>query len=251
MKYCQEDARIVSKNKITSDVFDFVISCSQSAALAQPGQFVNILADGFTLRRPISICEIGQGTLRLVMQVRGDGTARIAEKNVGDRLDIVAPLGHGFEIDRSKRAVLVGGGIGAPPLLELSKRFDACTAILGFRSADAMILQNDFEKNCETVITTDDGSAGICGFVTQPLEEMLRSGRADVVLSCGPTPMLRNVAGLCKKYGTPCQVSMEQRMACGVGACLVCACKTKSGMRHVCKNGPVFDAAEVKWDEQA
>lgn len=251
MKYCQEYAEIIHTNEIAEGIFDIVIKCPQSAAIAKPGQFVNILADGFTLRRPISICEIDKEnqTLRLVMQIRGEGTEKIAQKQVGECLDIVSPLGNGFSIEREKRAVVVGGGIGVPPMLETAKHFDKCTAILGFRSKDFVILEKDFSEKCETIITTDDGSYGTHGIVTQPLEEMIKNGEVDVVLCCGPTPMLKGIAQLCQKYNIECQVSMEQRMACGVGACLACACKTNTGMQHVCKCGPVFNGAEVKWDE--
>lgn len=256
MKYTQGKYQILEKKALAKDIFSMVILCPEIAEIAQPGQFVHILPEGCTLRRPISICDIDKekGTLRIVFLVKGEGTKEISEANPGTLIDMLAPLGHGFTIDESfKRVVLVGGGIGTPPMLTLAKIYrERATVISGFRSAEAVILQEDFKQTgAETVLCTDDGSTGIRGFVTEPLKELLEQGNIDAVYACGPMPMLKNIAGLADKAKVCCEVSLEERMGCGIGACLVCACKTKKDgeehFAHVCKNGPVFNAKEVIW----
>ena len=213
-------------------------------------------APGFTLRRPISICGIDRerGTLRFVFEVRGNGTEAIASLGEGESLDVIAPLGNGFRIPEGKRIVVVGGGIGVPPLLGVSHvSRELCTAIIGFRDYTKIILEDEFKENgSETVLCTDDGSVGRQGMVTAPLEEVLKKGETAVVMACGPTPMLKAVVDMCGRYDVPCQVSLEQRMGCGVGACVVCSCMTvrdgKEYYSRVCKDGPVFNAEEVKLD---
>ena len=167
---------------------------------------------------------------------------------------MLAPLGHGFTINpKAKKVVLIGGGIGTPPMLPLARFYgDKAVAISGFRNASAVILQEDFiNTGAETVLCTDDGSAGIHGFVTEPLKELAKQGGIDAVYACGPMPMLKGVAAICKENGIFCEISLEERMACGVGACLGCACRTlRDGdeyFAHVCKDGPVFNAEEVLW----
>ncbi len=257
MKYTQGQYPILEKKTLAKEMYSFVILCPGVAAVAAPGQFVHIRANGFTLRRPISICEIDKqkGTLRIVFEVRGNGTAEIARLNKGDLIDMLAPLGHGFTVQEdAKKVVLIGGGIGTPPMLPLAQLYgDRAAVITGFRSASAVILQEDFRKTgAETILCTDDGTAGIHGFVTQPFEALLKHGGVDAVYACGPMPMLKGIAALSRTYGVPmCEVSLEERMACGVGACLGCACKIKRNdeeyFLHVCKNGPVFNAEEVVW----
>ena len=224
--------------------------------MAVPGQFVHIRAAGFTLRRPISIGGIDRekGTLRIVFEIRGEGTAEIARLNQGDLIDMLAPLGHGFTLSNDyKKVILIGGGIGTPPMLPLAKHYGSrAVAISGFRSASAVILQEDFAATgAQTILCTDDGTAGIHGFVTQPLKEIAEQGGVDFVYACGPMPMLKNVAAICKEYGIGCEISLEERMACGIGACLGCACRTQRNdeeyFAHVCKDGPVFKAEEVLW----
>lgn len=246
---------IVRKSASAKGIFDITVLCPEAADLAQPGQFAQVLAEGFFLRRPISICGIDKanGTLRLVFEVRGKGTEQLSRLNVGDNIDLMAPLGHGFTKAEGK-AVCVGGGIGVPPMLGIASEYGSdAVAITGFRNAAAVILQEDFKAaGCDTVLCTDDGSAGIHGFVTTALEEHLQKEKPGIIYACGPTPMLKAVAGLAEKYGVRCEVSLEQRMACGVGACLGCAVKInrdgKEAFLHVCKDGPVFDAKEVVFD---
>ena len=248
--------QIKGREILAKDIYSIEILCPEVADVARPGQFVHILPPGYTLRRPISICNIDKekGTLRIVFIVKGDGTKDIAKLNEGQLIDMLAPLGHGFTVDDSyKKIVLIGGGIGTPPMLPLAKIYgEKAVVISGFRSAEAVILQEDFKATgAETILCTDDGTMGIKGFVTEPLKELLEKGGVDAVYTCGPTPMLKNIAALASEYGVYCEVSLEERMGCGIGACLVCACKTKKDGEehhaHVCKNGPVFDAKEVIW----
>ena len=193
--------------------------------------------------------------LRLVFAVRGKGTESLAGLNKGDFMDMIAPLGHGFTLfPEAEHVVLVGGGIGVPPMLPLAAYYGSkATVISGFRSFPQVILQEDLAQYCaKTICCTEDGSAGtVKGFVTAPLSDLLREG-VNAVYACGPQAMLKAVARACIESGTYCEVSLEERMACGIGACLGCACRTKDAdgnekYLHVCKNGPVFRAEEVQW----
>lgn len=254
MKYLQGEYRIRSKKNLAKDIYDFEIQADEMAALAKPGQFVHIRVEGFQLRRPISICSLDRekGILRLVFEVRGAGTGQLARLNAGDCIDMMGPLGNGFTmLEPSHKIVVVGGGIGVPPMLEVAKHYaENATAITGFRSANAVILNEDFQKiGAEMMLCTNDGSMGAKGFVTLALKHRLLNGHADMIYACGPGVMLKGVAELAAEFGIPCEVSLEERMGCGVGACLVCACKTvKNGalyLSHVCKDGPVFKAEDV------
>lgn len=221
------------------------------------GQFVHIkCGEGSLLRRPISICD-WQGDqpehlLRIVFEDRGEGTRWLSRRVAGDKLDVLGPLGHGFHMERDGRYLLVGGGIGVPPLLGCAKTaWGNCDAVLGFRSADRAMLLDDFRDCCkDVVVMSDDGSLGEHGFVDAGVRKLLSAGETfDAILACGPKAMLKSVVKAAEEFGVPCQVSMEERMGCGVGACLVCACQTADGhMKHVCKDGPVFDAGEVDWN---
>lgn len=251
MKYNTANAKLIKKEEIAKGMFDFLLECPELACKAQAGQFAHIAVPGKTLRRPISICDATDTTLRIVFQVKGEGTDILSKSKVGDEIDILAPLGHGFEIPQGKKVAFVGGGIGVPPMLYSAKQASEAIAILGFRNKDAVILTDDFEKVCQKVyVATDDGSFGIHGFTTDVLKTVIND--VDLVCACGPTPMLKALAQICKDNNTPCQVSLEERMGCGIGACLVCACKTldKNGNEehsHVCKKGPVYNAEEVVW----
>ena len=249
---------IRSMEQLNPAAWSMVIDCPEAAQKAQPGQFVNLLPDGgFTLRRPISICEIDKaaGTLRLIFEVRGKGTDALAKLRAGDTVNMLAPLGHGFTLlDSSSRVILIGGGIGTPPMLPLAQHYGKNAVVIsGFRTKDAVILQNDFAAaGAKTVLCTDDGSAGRFGLVTLPLEEEIKAQQPAMLCACGPKRMLEAVAALAQAYEIPCEVSLEERMGCGIGACLVCACRTKDAdgneqYTHVCKNGPVFRAGEVIW----
>lgn len=257
MRYTQESCKILHQAEIAPGIYNCTLSAPQIAGAAVPGQFVHILCEPYTLRRPISIggMDAGLGILRLVFEVRGKGTAWLAERQAGEYLDIIGPLGHGFPLlDPEKKAVLVGGGIGTPPLLPLARYYGAqATVITGFRNGQSAILQEDFRAmGAQTILCTDDGSAGFHGFTTQALETHLAGNSCDVIYTCGPKVMMQRVAVQAEAAGILCYVSMEERMACGIGACLGCTCKTKDPQGHpalarVCLNGPVFDAKEVDW----
>ena len=221
------------------------------------GQFLHV-ACGHSrlLRRPISVaCVLAdepENTAALIFEVKGEGTRWLANRKVGDQVDVLGPLGNGFSVEEGGRYLLVGGGIGTPPLLGYAEAFrENAVAVLGFRSADRVILEDRYREACKEVyLCTDDGSAGRHGFVDAQVRDILEKDKNfTAILACGPRPMLKSVAKAAAEYGVPCQVSMEERMACGVGACLGCAIQMADGaMRHVCKDGPVFDAREVDWN---
>jgi len=247
--------KIIEKRAISENIFSFEIYCPEVAEEAKCGQFVHIRVPSCTLRRPISICEVNRAdeTLRIVFEIRGAGTEKLAELNKGDFIDMIAPLGNGFtvkELPEGKRVIVVGGGIGVPPMLQTAKSYKKATAILGFRSFDRVILKRDFEANgIETIICTDDGSVGYHGIVSDPLSRELEKGDVGAVFACGPKPMLASVMRLAKEHGVFCEISLEERMACGVGACVGCVCRIMRGgeekLLRVCKDGPVFNAEEV------
>ena len=221
------------------------------------GQFLHV-ACGHSrlLRRPISVaCVLAdepENTAALIFEVKGEGTRWLANRKVGDQVDVLGPLGNGFSVEEGGRYLLVGGGIGTPPLLGYAEAFrENAVAVLGFRSADRVILEDRYREACKEVyLCTDDGSAGRHGFVDAQVRDILEKDKGfTAILACGPRPMLKSVAKVAAEYGVPCQVSMEERMACGVGACLGCAIQMADGtMKHVCKDGPVFDAREVDWN---
>lgn len=246
-EYAVYKAEILRKTRLTADIFDFTFSAKEVSAQAKPGQFIHIRLPGKALRRPISICETDSvaGSIRIVFQIRGDGTRELARFGNGDFLDILAPLGNGFPLDLPGKVLLLGGGIGTPPLLGAAKVYAKnAIACLGFRNKESVILEEDFRAaGARTVVFTDDGSYGRRGLVTEAAKEE----EYTAIFACGPLPMLRAAKELGMKRGVPCYVSLEERMACGIGACLGCAVKKSSdeSYAHVCRDGPVFDAAEV------
>lgn len=251
----QRNCKIVEAIKLNNFAYSFTLEVGDM--VPGTGQFLQIkCGHSRLLRRPISICDWREGEpenlLRIVFEVRGEGTEWLSCRKVGDILDVLGPLGHGFETDQKGRYLVVGGGIGVPPLLGcVHNAWGNCTAVLGFRDAAHAILLDDFRQACrDVVVTTDDGSLGRHGFVNAAVKEILeKENNFTGVLACGPKPMLKSVVQVAAQYGVPCKVSMEERMGCGVGACLVCACDMADGTRkHVCKDGPVFDAREVDWN---
>lgn len=248
------ECEIVEKRELAESVFAIAVERGELAARSRAGQFAGInCGGGSLLRRPLSICDARGDTVEFVFEVKGEGTRRLADYPAGGCLDILGPLGNGFDIPDGK-ILVAGGGVGVPPLL-----FAACSApgrvdaVLGFRDSGRIILKDRFEEVCGDVrVTTDDGSYGIAGTISGPLEELLEKGGYEAVLACGPRAMLGAAAALCGRYGVPCQVSVEERMGCGIGACLVCACATVADggtrMSRVCKDGPVFNATELVWD---
>ncbi|MEG2857903.1 MAG: dihydroorotate dehydrogenase electron transfer subunit, partial [Clostridia bacterium] len=236
--------------------FDFWLHAPQIARLARPGQFLHIrCGHSRLLRRPISICDIAGDAIRVVFEVRGEGTALLSHRTEGDSVDVLGPLGNGVfpDIFDTRPVLFVGGGIGAPPLLFAAKRCNVAHAVLGFKNSAAVILKDEFYDACKTLlIATDDGSVGAHGTIEKPMGILLDKNDYCAVMACGPRPMLRAAARLAEEHSVPCWVSMEERMGCGVGACLVCACKTHGAsgedeFSHVCKDGPVYPAASVIW----
>ncbi|MGF6376910.1 dihydroorotate dehydrogenase electron transfer subunit [Clostridiales Family XIII bacterium PM5-7] len=215
------------------------------AEISAPGQFVNIKLDGFYLRRPISICAYDENHITIVYKVVGEGTKALSRMHPGDALDVLLPLGNGFDVTRSKDApILVGGGIGTPPLYGLAKALLANgkkpQVILGYNSEEELILLDAFRTiGIEPIITTVDGSVGIRGFVTDAMKDL----NFDYVYTCGPEAMLKAVYD----YAPDGQFSFEARMACGFGACMGCTCETKYGYKRICKDGPVLEKEEIKW----
>lgn len=254
----QEICRVIGNDEVGAGLFALTMEAPVLCLQAQPGQFVHITcSEGNLLRRPISICNVEGDQMTLVFQVKGAGTKWLAGRRAGDVLDVLGTLGHGFRMQElGARPIFIGGGIGVPPMLmtmRVAREMGAQpAAILGFRSRPAVILENAFRAIGETYVCTDDGSYGQHGFVTDVLKTQIAG--ATAVCACGPKPMLRAVSQIAEAQGVPCQVSMEERMGCGIGACLVCACELKlkdgqEGVRygHVCKDGPVFDSKEVVW----
>lgn len=253
-------SEVIMNEEIGASIFFMSIKSPEIAAMALPGQFINMkCSDGLDayLRRPISICDANAdtGIVNVVYQIRGKGTLLLSKCSEGDKIDILGPLGyHGFSVNKShKRIAVVGGGIGIFPLLFLSKKATASAdAFLGYRSKEFVVMEKLFDQVCDDVsISTDDGSYGRKGLVTGPLEESMKKKTYDCVYACGPLPMLKAVVKLCEQYNIECEVSLEQRMGCGIGACLVCVCEIKADNEdgwkhlHVCKDGPVFNGKEV------
>lgn len=245
---------ILKKENIAKEIYSYTILCPDIANIAKAGQFIHVKAEGFTLRRPISVCEIDKpaGTIRMVFEVRGEGTKEIAKLPQGGCIDILAPLGKGFSLlDPTLKVAVIGGGIGVPPMIEVAKHYkENATAIIGFQTSNKIILDQDFQNyGVKTMVCTDDGSKGIKGFVTVGLETLLKESSLDMIYVCGPLMMMKGIVDIANKHNIKCEVSMEQKMACGVGNCLVCVCKTKKNNQekfaHVCIDGPVFKAEEV------
>lgn len=230
-----------------------VLESPALAEAAQPGQFLHIRCGGSQLRRPISIAGVSGHQLTIIFEVKGQGTAWLSQRNPGDVLDVLGPLGHGFP-QIPGRVLLVGGGVGVPPMHFAAQRASAADAVLAFRSADRALLQQEFKGLCGHVtVMSDDGSIGTQGFAAQGAAAMLEAHSYDAVFACGPKIMLKTTFEACRKAGVPCYVSLEERMGCGLGACLTCATPIRSAdgsrtVKEVCKDGPVFRGEEVIWD---
>lgn len=255
----KENAVVLSQERIAQDIYSMWIR-TEAALEAKPGQFISMYTnDGSKLLpRPISICEINraEGSLRVVYRVTGEntGTEEFSRMKAGDVLPVIGPLGNGFPLERAagKKAFLMGGGIGVPPILELAKQID-CDAkqiIVGYRDSETF-LRDEFEQNGQVYISTEDGSEGTKGNVMDAIRE--NGLEADIIYACGPTPMLRAIKTYAEEKGIECWLSLEERMACGIGACLACVCQTKEKDHHsnvnnkrICKDGPVFLSTEVE-----
>ena len=236
---------ILSNTALTDSVYKMVLS-GDTSAITAPGQFVNIQLDGLFLRRPISVCDYDAQTLTIVYKVVGKGTEAMSKMGAGTKLDILTGLGNGYDLSLSgERPVLLGGGVGVPPLYNLAKKMIAqgkyVSVILGFNTASEIFYEEQFKAlGCNVTITTVDGSYGKKGFVTDALPASY-----TYFYTCGPEPMLKAVY---RATSTSGQMSFEERMGCGFGACMGCSCKTLTGYKRICKEGPVMKKEEILWE---
>ena len=236
---------ILESTPLTSSVYKMVLR-GDTSAITAPGQFVNIRLEGKFLRRPISVCDYDAETLTLVYKVVGSGTEQMAAMKAGETLDILTGLGNGYDLGPAGDApLLIGGGVGVPPLYHLAKRLlaqgKAVSVILGFNTKEEIFFEEEFKAlGCTVTVTTADGSYGVKGFVTNALPESY-----TYFYTCGPEPMLKAVYRATTTSG---QMSFEERMGCGFGACMGCSCKTLTGYKRICKDGPVMRKEEILWE---
>ena len=236
---------IKSNIALTATVYKMVLT-GDTSAITCPGQFVNILLDGLFLRRPISVNECVGSELTLIYKVVGKGTEQMAKMTAGQTLDVLTGLGNGYDLSKAgDRPLLIGGGVGVPPLYMLARQLREAgkdvTVILGFNTKDEVFSEEDFKAlGCDTTVTTVDGSYGVKGFVTNALPESY-----TYFYTCGPEPMLKAVY---KATVTDGQFSFEERMGCGFGACMGCSCKTVTGNKRICKEGPVLTKEDIIWE---
>lgn len=249
----REICKIICNKRVAKDIYKMVIESANISSEALAGQFIHVKpSEGYDplLRRPISICEIDveKGHITLLYRVCGKGTRLFANIKPGDCLDVIGPLGKGFPIFTDKKAAVIGGGIGIAPLLELSKKLAAPDIYLGFKD-EAYLVKEFCEYAYTFYLFTEEGNEGSKGYPIEALNENIDN--YDVVYACGPRKMLNRVKSLCEKNNTICFLSMEEKMGCGVGACLVCACESSQEdyYKKVCVDGPVFDSREVKFDD--
>lgn len=237
---------VTENEKIARGTYKMCLS-GDAGAITAPGQFINIALDGRYLRRPISVHDVQDGTVTIIYKVVGQGTEDMTRLATGARLDVLSGLGNGFDTSKSGDSpLLLGGGAGVAPLFMLAKKLRAegkhVTAVLGFGTSDEVFGADELsELGCEVAVTTNDGSAGVCGFVTDAMPEQY-----TYVYVCGPEPMMRAVY---KKAKTSGQYSFESRMGCGFGACLGCSCKTVTGYKRICCDGPVLEREEILWED--
>jgi dihydroorotate dehydrogenase electron transfer subunit len=246
-------AAILANAKLGDDVYGLTLDAPEICREAKPGQFVGVKtgwSEAPFLRRPLSIADAVDGRILIIYRAVGAGTNWLAARRAGETVDVMGPLGHGFTLDAG-RPVLVGGGIGIAPLLNVARGFSggAGSGILlaGRNKSEITYWRPMFEDFCHSVyVTTDDGSTGTRGNALALLPQTVEADRYDSIYACGPPPMLRAIAAFVKERGLPCQLSLESRMGCGLGACQACACSGTDGCRRrVCLNGPVFAAGEV------
>ena len=238
---------VLSNEPLTRDVYRMVLE-GDSQWITRPGQFVNIELDGFYLRRPISISDWSENTITIIYKVVGRGTQVMSQMGVGVKLDILTGLGNGFNPDvECQKPLLVGGGVGVPPLYRLAKDLIAkgrkVSVVLGFNKAEEVFYADEFKAlGADVDVSTADGSMGVKGFVTDAICEA--NIDFDYFYSCGPLPMLKALCGCCEQDG---ELSFEERMGCGFGACMGCSCKTLTGNKRICKDGPVMKRGEIIW----
>ena len=236
---------IRSNEALTDSVYKMVLQ-GDTSAITAPGQFVNILLEGKFLRRPISVCAVDGDILTLIYKVVGEGTDQMSTMTAGEKLDILCGLGNGFDTSKAgERPLLIGGGVGTPPMYQLCRELVALgakpTAIIGFNTADEVFLKGELEAaGARVIVATADGSVGVKGFVTTAMEGL----DYTFFYTCGPEPMLRAIDGVAVTSG---ELSFEERMGCGFGACMGCSCKTKYGNKRICTDGPVLTREEIIW----
>lgn len=239
--------KIISNSPLTDTVFKMVLEGDVSH-IKNSGEFINIKLEGKYLRRPISVCDVDATTVTIVYKVVGGGTEQMSKMPVGTGLDILTGLGNGYDLALSgDKPLLLGGGVGVPPLYNLAKRLiemgKKVTVVLGFNTKEEIFYENEFKAlGAETYVTTADGSYGIKGFVTDAIKDL----DYTYFYTCGPEPMLKAVYKTSKTSG---QMSFEERMGCGFGACMGCSCKTLTGYKRICKDGPVMKKEEILWED--
>jgi len=256
----QTKAELLYNRKIKNNYFHCAFFAPEIARSAKPGQFVDIkVSDTLEplLRRPFSIHRLDGKRVELLYEVVGKGTEILSQKKSGEYLDVIGPLGNGFDyqlpVTSYRLPILIAGGMGVAPLMFLSEKLTGfkIQVLIGAKNKNKIICSEEFRKlGCEVKIATDDGSIGFKGKVTELLKKMLSTidYRLSTIYACGPRPMLKQIAFISKQHNIPAQISLEEHMACGIGACLGCAVNTKQAFKRVCKEGPVFDADEIVWE---
>lgn len=245
--YKNDIYKIASNERLTDSVWRMILE-GDTRWIVRPGQFVNIAIEGKYLRRPISVSDYDQKSITLIYKVVGEGTEQMSRMHEGQTLDLLTGLGNGFWLtDKCRKALLVGGGVGVPPLYNLAKTLLASgrevSVVLGFNTRDEVFYEEEFRRlGCRVEVSTVDGSYGVKGFVTTAIKE--KALDFDYFYSCGPLPMLKALSDAVEQDG---QLSFEERMGCGFGACMGCSCKTKYGNKRICKDGPVLEKGEVIW----
>lgn len=250
-----EDLKVLENKRFTNDIFVLELFATDKLPDFKPGQFVQVRVDGSPetfLRRPISIHDVDyeRNTFKLMIQIAGKGTLTLSDLGSGDSVNLIYPLGNSFSLpDASNKVLLVGGGCGVAPLLFLGKylRSNGCVpdVLLGFRNKKRIIEYEEYQKVGRVYLTTEDGSEGEKGYVTD--HSIFSGEQYDKIYCCGPDSMMKSIAGHCKKRGISCEVSLENLMACGIGVCLCCVVDTVKGNICTCTEGPVFDIKDLKW----
>lgn len=238
--------KISLNEKLVDNVYKMILE-GDTSDITACGQFINIQLDGLYLRRPISVCDCDENTVTIIYKVVGKGTEQMSKMAVGEQLDVLTGLGNGYDLSLSGDApVLLGGGVGVPPLYMLAKKLikqcKSVSVVLGFNTADEVFYEQEFKNlGCDVTVTTVDGSYGVKGFVTNAYPK-----NYTYFYTCGPEPMLKAIYNTSLTSG---QMSFEERMGCGFGACMGCSCKTIAGYKRICKDGPVMLKEEILWED--
>jgi len=256
----QEKCKVLDHQQLTPEHFKIALESSYIPSHAQPGQFVEVrCADAVDplLRRPLGIHTVSKDYFELLYEVVGKGTELLSQRKIGEQVDVLGPLGNGFKVNTKKNAIIIAGGMGAAPLLYLARQLtnnksQTTNIFIGAKTKAKLLCEKEFKGLTDKVmITTDDGSYANKGYISDLLFHHLEENRQTdaVIYACGPKPMLKQVAEIVFQKGLDCQVSMEARMACGIGACLGCVIKTNNGYKKVCDDGPVFNSKELVWTD--